>query len=567
MLILGISAYHHGASAALLRDGLPVAAAQEQHFTRERDDSGFPTRAIRHCLRAVGAESPDLDHVIFHERPLRRFERTLVHQLKAFPRSRGSFAQGMFHWLGERLWVRGRIADELGLDAERVAFCEHAMAHAAWSFFSAPAHEAALLVADDEGEWTTTLLASGAGTSLRALSELRFPHSLGLLAASVAEFLGFEPGRGGERALMELAAHGQPRFAERFAQILQVAEDGSFSVDTTGFRFSHDARRRFGPQLEEWFGPPRLTNGTLRLAGADTRDADLAASCQLAIEGALLALARRLRQRASADTLCFSGEVARNSQAVARLLRDGPFESVWVPPAPGDAGLALGAALRLHHELDGNAPRNTELLADPQLGEDLLLSDDAACAELPDHEQVLDALLERLLRGELVGWVRGGAALGGRSLGQRCALMDPRDAAAARRQLASLKAREDFRPFHPVLLAEAADEALELPVGGRHAARFGRIAAQATPRFAEQAPAVVHVDGSTRALLVDAQRDALMHQLLQRFADRTGVPALLHTTLNGRGAPAVRTEAEALDLMQRSAMTALVVERRLHTKA
>lgn len=564
MLILGLSAYHPGSGAALLRDGVPVATAQEEHFSRERHDRSFPTRAVRHCLRAAGVESPELDQVVFHERPLRRFERTLLHQLRAFPRSRGSFAREMFRWLGERLWVRGRIADELGLDVDRVAFCEHIMAHASWAFYSSDAERAALLVADDAGEWATTMLARGQGTQLESLGELSFPHSLGLLGAAMAEFLGFEAGRGGERALLELAAHGQPRFADDFAQLLRVDSDASFAIDTQAFRFAFDSKQRFGPQLEERFGAPRLTNGTLRLSGSDTRDADLAASFQDALETALLALVAKLYERVGGETLCLGGEVARNSRAAGRLLRDGPFAEVWVPPAPGDAGLALGAALRLHHLLDPQFPRPAHLLGDGLLGETLLPLENSTSTQLSDDDAVIEALLERLLAGELVGWIRGRVAVGGRSLGQRCALADPRDADRARRQLATLKARESFRPHHPVLPREAADDWLELPLGGRRSARYGRLDAQAKDRLRQLAPAAVHVDGSTRPLLIGADDDPLLHRLLQRFGERSGVPALIHTTLNPRGAPVVRTEAEALELVQRSALSALVVDNRLH---
>jgi len=564
MQILGLSAFGSDAAAVLLRDGLVVAAAQEERFTRVPRDPSFPRRALRCCLREGGVAAAELDWVVFHEKPLRRFERVLASQLRGFPRSAGGFSRSMFSWLGDRLWLKNRIATELGIAPSRVLFGEHHESHAASAFLSSPFEDAAVLVADGAGEWATTSLWRGRGAQLQPLGEVRFPHSLGLFLSAMAEHLGF-PAGGGEARLMELAAHGQPRFRAQVDRLLRVAPDGSFTLDMDCFRFDVDGERLGSDALAAVLGPPRAPGAALRFTAPDAADADLAASVQAALEDAVLALLGELHRRAPCDNLCLAGDVALNAGVVGAVARRGPFRRLFVQPAAGDAGAALGAALHVHHAVagGGRAWRQEHGF----LGERLLAEPGPGAQPLRDESAVVAALLDALLRDGLVGWVRGRFEWGPRSLRLRGLLADPRRADARALVSRAVKRREDFRPFAVALPAERAADFLELPAADASwPLRFLQLAVPARPAAADAAPAIVHADGSCRPQLVHAAEDPLFHALLARFGEATGLPLLLHTSLNVRGEPPVRGEADALSLFARSALPALVVEDRLYRR-
>ena len=561
MRILGLSGLTGEGAAALLEDGVPVAAAQEERFTRIPRDASFPRRAIRACLRIGRVEARALDWVVFQEKPLRRFERVLASQLRAFPRSAGSFASATFLWLGDRLWLRGRIASELGVPPERVLFTEHHQAHAASAFWPSPFEDAAVLVADGAGEWATTSLHRAGPGGLEPLGEVHFPHSLGLFVGAMAEHLGLPRG-GGEARLMELAAHGRPTRRAEIDRLLRPAADGTFELDLDAFRFDFDGERLCAAGLQRVLGPPRAAGAPLRWQAPDAADADLAASVQSAVEERLLALAAELHRRAPSENLCFGGDLAGNAAAVGRLIAEGPFRRVFVPPAPGDAGAALGAALHAHRALDGHGARWRQQHA--FLGEDALSEDGEGGQALPGEAAILDTLLARLQHDGLVGWVRGRFEWGPRSLGHRSLLADPGRREARDLVSRAVKRREEFRPFAPALPAERAAEFLDVPAGAEWPARFMQACVPARDAARAAAPAAVHADGRARPQLVHAAEDPLFHALLQRFGERTGAPLLLQTSLNLRGDPPVRNEADALTLLRRSALPALVVEDRLY---
>jgi carbamoyltransferase len=563
MRILGLSAFGGEAAAALIVDGDVVAAAQEERFSRAPHDNSFPRRSIRYCLRQGGLTAADLDYVVFYEKPLRRFERVLASQLRGFPTSVGTFGRAMFTWLGDRLWLKNKIASEVGVPHEQVLFTEHHQAHAASAYFPSPFDEAAVLVADGAGEWATTSLHVGKGASIEPLGELAFPHSLSLFHSAITEFLGFAPG-GGEQRVMELAAYGQPTQADQLRSLLNFGEDGEFTIDMKPFRFGFDGERLWGPALVETLGPPREAGAPLRMSGDDRRDADLAASLQLVVEDALLTLVRTLHKRAPCEALCLAGELALNQNAVARLLRDGPFEQLFVQPAAGDAGGALGAALWVHHAV-GEGTR-TWRQQHAFLGEPVTEEPADGARTLDGDDAVLDTLLGHLLAGRSVGWVRGRFEWGPRSLGHRSLLSDPRGADAKERINRAIKRREDFRPYSPAVPAERAAELFELPDGCELPLRFMQVSVPVKQAAREALPALVHVDGTARPQLVDAETDPLFHRLLTRFAEETGVPALLHTSLNLRGDPMVRGEEDAHALFTRSELDALVVEDRLYER-
>ena len=560
MRVLGLSAFGRDAAAALVVDGEIVAACAEDRWSRVSHDASLPRRAARGCLRRAGLQARDLDALVFHAKPLRQFERVLATQLRAFPQSAGTFPRSLATWLGDRLWIRGKLAEDLGLDPERVLFVEHHAAHAAAAFLPSPFEEAAVLVVDGAGEWATTSLWRGRDRTLEPLGEVHFPHSLSLLYSAVTEFLGFPPG-GGEQRVMELAALGQPRHLDWLVSLLAWEQDGSFRLDQRPFRFAFDGERLYAKAFEEQLGPPRAPGAPLRLSAPDARDADLAASVQRLVEDALLRLAAELHRRAPGEALCFGGELALNQRAAARLLREGPFRKLWIPPAAGDDGAALGAALSV-----------AALAGEPRRSQPIFSGDEPDVTELGGErlagdEAVLAALLAALERDGLVGWVRGRGEWGPRALGHRSLLADPRREGVAALVNVAVKRREGFRTFSPAVPAEAAAELFELPAGADAALRWMQLCVTARPAARERVPALVHADGSCRPQLVDAASDPLLHRLLVEWGRRRGAPVLLHTSLNLRGDPPVRGAEDARALWERSGLPAIVIGDRLLARA
>lgn len=562
MRILGISAFHRDAAAAVLVDGKPVAAAQEGRFTRLSLDPAFPTRAIRSCLFQAGVQARELDRVVFYEKPLRKFERVLALHMRSFPKSSKSFAKSLFLWLGDRLWLKTRIAQELEIPSDRIMFCEHQRSLAANAFFTSPFEEATLLTVDDAGEWATTALGHGRGSDLQLSAEVLFPHSLGLLASTITQFLGFVPGE--DEGLVEtLATYGTPRFAEALGQLV-AEQDGLFSIDQRPFRLTFDTEWLFGEELEELLGPPRHSGDPLRLSGDDRRDADVAASLQQVLEQRVLALALEAHRRAPHRALCFGGEVAANRRLNSFLRAQGPFEEIHVPGAPGKAGGALGAALWLHHCIEGGAARKGAVQVD--LGEAIEDRAEPGARVLGENGAVQDELARRLADGARVAWVRGRMDFGPRSLGRRSVLADPRPENAKRDLLSALQLSESFLECRLAVPAERAAEFFELPEGCDSALRAGHLVVPAQPALREHAPGVPAPDGTVWPQLVDADRDPEFHALLCRHGETSGAPLLLHTTFELRGSPMVRNEAEAVDAWRRSGLECLVAANRLYER-
>lgn len=562
MRILGISAFHRDAAAALLVDGQAVAAVQEDRYTKRLQDESFPIRAIRACLSQGGLQVRDLDKIVFYEKPLRKFERELASTITSFPRSARAFSSGMFLWLGDRLWLKNRIVDELELyDPSKICFTEHQLAHAASAFYPSPFEEAAVLTIDDVGEWATTSLCRGSGSQLELLSEIRFPHSLGMLVSALAQYLGFEPGT--QDQLVEgLASHGTPRFLKEFEGLVRAGEAGTFSIDQTAFRYRYDREQLFGPALEQLLGPARTGGGALRYSEGDTRDADIAASLQEVVEQRALALCRELHQRVPSRALCFAGRLAENRALNSRILRDGPFEQLYIPAAAHDAGAALGAALYVQHALDGATER--QHLDHCFLGMTVENRPEDGVIQLGGDEQAEATLVRRLMDGERIGWIRGAHEFGAYSHGHRSTLADPRKPDAGRRLMAAVQQLEPYVPCGLAVAAESAAEFFELPAGGEHALAFGQLAVPATARLRELAPACIQPDGTAWPLLVHKQRDPAFHSLLHAFARGSSAPLLAHSSFALRGSPMVRIESDAVAAFLRTELDCLIVEDRLY---
>jgi len=560
MRILGLSAYHQDAAAAVVVDGRPMAAAQEGLYTKTPLDASLPLRAARACLARAGLTGPELDAVVFYEKPLRRFERTLVTSLKAFPGGGRGFAREVSQWLGDKLWLKGRLADELGVDAKKIRFVEHLGSHAAAAFYLSPFPRAAVLVADDAGEWATTAIYRGTPEGVELLSEVHLPHSLGLAVSAFAQFLGFDPGKD-DGFLQDLACFGTPRFAEAVARIVGCGEDGSPRVDGALLRLADAGGRMWTSALEELFGPARIPGSPLRMGPGDARDADLAASLQQVLEQRVVALARVAVERAGERALCFAGVLSRNRGVNRALLASG-FGELFVPPEPSDAGGALGAALFAHHQASA-APRATN--GRPLGG--LFLGDAPGRTEeggAPLSGQSAEALLPSLLAGEPVAWVRGPLEFADESLFHRCVLIAPDAPRAREALLGALQRTEPFLACRVALPAERLAEFVELPPGGAAPARWAQLQLPAREALRRAAPAAVLPDGSARPQAVDRADDPELHALLLAIGRERDAPSLLIETFRLRGAVTPRFDHEAYAAFQRSALSTLLVDDRLY---
>ncbi len=569
MRILGLSAHYHDSAAALLVDGQPVCAIEEERLSRHKNDAGFPLAAVELCLDRAGLTPGELDAVVFYEKPMLKFERILTLLLREFPRSWRSFPRAMQSTLGGKLWVKGIIAAQLGVPGRRILFTEHHRSHAAMAFLGSPAREAAILVADGVGEWATLSLGRGkvddAGrVSIELLRELRFPHSLGMLYSAFTAYLGF-PVNEGEYKVMGLAAFGKPAFAAAVRKIARRTPDGGLELDLSYFDFHHTARRSYAHKLVEALGPARDPWDPIDLQGAEGRRfADVAASVQLVLEEILVDTARALQRETGLADLCYGGGVALNGVANARILRESGFQNLYVPSAPGDAGCALGAALyadrihfgQPHREIPGHPYWGGELDA-AELAR-VAAEDGLAVEELPDERELLARVAGELESGRIVGWMQGRSELGPRALGNRSILAAPQGAAMRDRLNRSIKFREEFRPFAPAVPLEHADRYFELPPGGARLARFMSGVFPVRPEWRERLAAVTHVDGTARVQVVERELAPRFHALLEAVGARSGLPVLLNTSFNLAGEPIVERAVEGYSTFRRSGLDLLV---------
>jgi carbamoyltransferase len=591
MRILGVSCYFHDAAAALIVDGSLVAAAEEERFSRIKHDYGFPERAIRFCLASAGLRGQDLDYVAFFEKPLVKFERLLQTAIATVPRSNRVFRTAMTTWLLDKLWIKTRIKDFLGIAPDRILFAEHHESHAASAFFCSPFEEAAILTVDGVGEWATTTIGRGRGSSLELTDELRFPHSLGLLYSAFTAFLGFEVNEG-EYKVMGMAPYGVPRYVDEIRRLIRVAADGCFALDLDYFSFHHSTTQTFNSRFERLFGEPRAPEtpfftrrsdypsyyGALpanfdALAASNQRYADIAASVQAVTEEIMVRLARTACSRAGVNRLCIAGGVGLNSVANGRVLREASIADLFIQPAAGDSGAALGAALFVQHAILGEPRRFTMEHAywGAAVDGESCRAAAAACGEswvLFDHEdQLLDRTVEALESGKVVGWCQGAFEWGPRALGHRSILADPRRADMKDVVNVKIKFREPYRPFAPSVTADAAETYFDLTRAAELSpTRFMLLVAPVRQKWQGTIPAVTHVDGSARLQTVNAQTSPRYHALIERFGRATGVPVLLNTSFNLRGEPIVNTPEEAISTFQRSGMDALVLDRVFLTK-
>lgn len=568
MKILGISAHYHDSAAALVVDGVPVCAVQEERLSRRKSDASFPLLAIQWCLDQAGVEPEALDAVVFYERPMLKFERILTCSLRAFPRSWRAFPKAMQNSLGEKVWVRGIISSHLGIPGSKVLFTEHHQSHAATAFLTAPTRRAAILTTDGVGEWATLAVGHGereanGKTAITLVREIRFPHSLGMLYSTFTAYLGFAVNED-EYKVMGLAGYGRPTMVDQVRRLIRRTPDGAFTLDLDYFEFHTTTERSYSDRFVELFGPPRNSYEPIDLETADGRRfADCAASVQRVLEDTLVDIARALRQETGLTDLCLGGGVALNGVANARILAESGFERIFVPPAPGDAGCALGAALyadRIHfgnpdrevpdHPFWGPAADGVELAR-------LAREDGHPCEEM-DDSALIERTADDLAANRVVGWMDGALEMGPRALGHRSILAAPHDAAMRDRLNRDIKFREEFRPFAPVVPIEAADRYFEMPPGGARLARFMSGVFPVRAEWRERLAAVTHVDGTARVQALERDMAPRLYALLEAYEQRSGIPVLLNTSFNLAGEPIVNRVVEGYTTFRRSGIDVLV---------
>ncbi len=579
MNILGISAFYHDSAAALIVDGKIVAAAQEERFTRKKHDPDFPANAAAYCLRSQGLTIKDVDYVAFYDKPLLKFERILETYLATAPEGFTSYAKAMPLWLKHKLWIPDTIKTELGFEGE-VLFTEHHQSHAASAFYPSPYQDAAILTIDGVGEWTTNSLGLGKGNKFSLLREIKFPHSIGLLYSAFTYFTGFKV-NSGEYKVMGLAPYGEPKYVQQiYDNLIDLKDDGSYHLNLKYFNYMSGLSMTNDNFAKLFDGPRRKPESPLT-----QREMDLAASIQVVVEECMLRQAKFLHKETGVDNLVMAGGVALNCVGNGKLLREGPFKNIWIQPASGDAGGALGAALCVWYGYLNN-PRLTDGQTDFQkaslLGPEF--SDDEAISQLGQFgavyhrmsgDEVFKKTADILSQEKVVGWFQGRMEFGPRALGNRSIIGDPRSQGMQATMNLKIKFRESFRPFAPAVMREHVSEYFEIDSDSPYMLIVAPVKEERRRQMTEEEkelfgiaklnvpksdlPAITHVDYSARIQTVSSGQHPNFYKLLSAFKAKTGCPVLVNTSFNVRGEPIVCTPADAYACFMRTNMDALVV--------
>jgi carbamoyltransferase len=588
--ILGISAFYHDSAAALVVDGEIIAAAQEDRFTRKKHDHEFPQQAVDYCLHEAGITAEQLDYVGYYEKPLTKVERLLETYLAFTPAGYRSFRQALPLWLKQKLHLPREIGRGLrGGYSSRYVFTDHHESHAASAFFPSPFDEAAILTLDGVGEWSTTCLGVGRGNKIKLTDEIRFPHSLGLLYSAITYYIGFRV-NSGEYKVMGLAPYGKPVYKETIlSHVLDLKEDGSFRMDMSYFNYCQGLTMTSKKFHDLFDGPPRQPE-----AEVTQREMDLAASVQAVTEEVMLRIANHLHEKTKIENLVLAGGVALNCVGNGRILREGPFQNIWIQPAAGDAGGALGTALFIWHQLL-EQPREAQepdgqkgSLLGPEFSDDeisqMLSQHDAVYTTYDSDELLCDEVANLVANEKVIGWFQGRMEFGPRALGARSILGDARSQKMQSIMNLKIKFRESFRPFAPIVLREHVERFFEMracedspymllvaPVqkdirmelGAEYDQAFG---IDKLNYFRSTVPAVTHVDFSSRVQTVDDTRNPLLHQLLTRFYEKTACPVMINTSFNVRSEPIVCTPGDAFRCFMMTEMDVLVLGRHVLLK-
>ena len=582
MYILGISAFYHDSAAALIHDGHIVAASMEERFSRKKHDNSFPEQAVQFCLETAGITADDLDYVVFYEKPLVKFERILLTALNTFPQSSEVWREAMVSWLREKLWVKTAIQNGVGVGYDKILFTDHHMSHAASAFYASPFKEAAVLTVDGVGEWTTTTLGKATsyfegetGTNkIDLFSEQRFPHSIGLLYSTFTAWLGFRVNNG-EYKVMGMTPYGEPKYTDMIHKILNVDyTTGAYSLNMEYFDYQRSTERSFSSKFVSLFGEPRHPDAeffTTRTnpemspndAGvkANQHYADIAASIQKVTEDVLISICKYLHEQTGMSKLVMAGGVALNTKANWRLLNETPFEEIFIQPAAGDDGGALGAALWVYHEMLGN-PRVKNVFPHSYWGKSY---SDAECKSFLDEydlkyesfvdapQKMVDIIVDEMVNNQsVVALHQGRFEWGPRALGNRSILADPRSGDMKEVVNTKIKFREPFRPFAPVILREEAPNYFDYDKVAEHEApRYMLMVAPFKDEVKDKVEAVNH-EGTGRLQAIDRETNPRYYDIVKTFGEATGVPVVLNTSFNLRGEPIVNTPLNAFNTFRNS---------------
>ena len=585
--ILGISAFYHDSAATILVDGKIIAAAQEERFTRKKHDPSFPKHAIKYCMEEAGIAPDDLENIIFYEKPFLKFERLLETYLAYAPRGFRSFAAAMPLWIKEKLFQKSMIANELisifgnQVDwKDRLLFSEHHLSHAASAFYPSPFENAAVLTLDAVGEWTTTSVAIGTGRELSVIKEIHFPHSLGLLYSAFTYYTGFRV-NSGEYKVMGLAPYGVPRFANLIKEnLIIIADDGSFQLDMSYFNYAVGLTMTNKKFHDLFGGQPRKSESELT-----QREMDLAASIQSVIEELVIGIAKNIAKETGMQNLCLAGGVALNCVVNGILLREKVFKNIWIQPAAGDAGGALGAALSawyLHHGNDRVVSKDRDSMKGAYLGPNFnnekIESELSACGAVfskLSEEDLINHVSDALADEKAIGWMQGRMEFGPRALGGRSIIADPRSPAMQKQLNLKVKYRESFRPFAPSILAEDLGEWFELDTDSPYMLLVADIRESHRRKMTEEeealfgveklniprssVPAITHIDYSARIQTVHSDTNPLYYKVIKKFKDKTGFPLVVNTSFNVRGEPIICSPTDAFKCFMGTELDVLAV--------
>ena len=559
MYTLGISCYYHDSSAAILKDGKVIAAVEEERFSRKKFDDDFPKQAINWCLKESGISSKNLDSVAFYDKPVLKFERLLDNYIAVAPRGLYSFLDVIPKWLHKRLWVKDEISKHLKDFNGEIIFPEHHMSHAAHAFFTSPFDEAAILTVDGVGEWTTASFGTAYDTTIKLTNDIRWPHSVGLFYSAFTYFLGFKVNEG-EYKLMGLSAYGKPKYYDLIMEnLVDVKNDGSIHLNMKYFSFTYD-KVMTNQKFSDLFGiPPRKEDSK-----AEQIHYDIAASAQLVLEDILLKMVNHVHKKTGMVNLCFGGGVALNGVANYRILKDGPFENIHIPPSPGDGGSAVGCAQYLYYchdknkrMIEDNVERiKNNIFVGPSHSNDEIksfLDINKIDYKFLETNSLLQTVAKLIVEGNVVGWYQGKMEWGPRALGNRSIIADPRNVKMKDILNEKIKHRESFRPFAPCILEEYTSEYFDVDVSSPYMLLVAPV------KKPEKIPAVTHVDGTARLQTVSKDINLLFYNLITEFHKITGIPVLINTSMNVRGEPIVDTPEQAYNMIVKTDMDYIVM--------
>ena len=560
MYSLGISCYYHDSAAAILKDGHVVAAVEEERFSRKKFDDGFPRMAIDWCLKEAGITPEQINSVAFYDKPVLKFERLLDNYIAVAPRGLYSFLNVIPKWLHKRLWIKEEIKKHMRGYQGNIIFPEHHMSHAAHTFFTSPFDEAAILTVDGVGEWSTSSFGSAENTSIKLTNDIRWPHSIGMFYSAFTYFLGFKVNEG-EYKLMGLSAYGKPKYYDLILnEILDVKNDGSLHLNLKYFAFTYD-KVMTNQKFAELFGIPRREED----AKAEQIHYDIGASAQKVLEDIMLKMVNHVHKKTGMKNLCLGGGVALNGVANYRILKEGPFESVHIPPSPGDGGSAIGCAQYLYYIhkkqrriiVQDHAKRIQEnIYVGPSFSNDEIksfLEENDIDYEYHEREKLLETTANLISEQNIVGWYQGKMEWGPRALGNRSILADPRDGKMKNVLNEKIKHREPFRPFAPSILEEYVSEYFDINVTSPYMLLVAPV------KKPEKIPAVTHIDGTSRLQSVSKEVNPLYYDLINEFYNITGVPVIINTSMNVMGEPIVNTPEQAHAMILKTDMDSLVM--------